>query len=480
MESLLIPMITRGQVIETDLVSFPGRGGRMEFRTPDVRTHLTDMVLTNPMDLRDLYDLTLDDILDYLVELGTRLDPARNGHVATALESALGTTNVSAAMQRRMFHALPNVMRREALEEMVEYNIGRRYLEGWVEEQMIDRTVSVRAFGARAAHVIAGNAPGIAVRTVAMNALSRSDAIVKIPSNDPYFSTALALTMIEMAPDHPVTKHLTVAYWKGGDRDVERRLYDPKNLEKIIAWGGFDSMRSIREYLGPGLDLVALDPKLSASIIGRAALASDATLAEAAERTALDIGIMNQSGCLNARVVYFECGTDAVGVETAKKFGQLVFDAMQALPHDLSSPHPSFDPDLKAELDGIRYSDDFRVIGGKTNEGAVVVSRSAEAVDFADRLDCRVANIVPVDTIADALRRMTIHTQTIGIYPDELKVQVRDECALRGGQRIVSLGFATSGNWAGPHDAIEPMRRMVRWIRDDYQEKLSGSIHVSD
>jgi hypothetical protein len=82
--------------------------------------------------------------------------------------------------------------------------------------------------------------------------------------------------------------------------------------------------------------------------------------------------------------------------------------------------------------------------------------------------------------LPDALRRLTIHTQTIGIYPDELKAMIRDQCALRGGQRIVSLGFATSGNWPGPHDAIEPMRRMLRWIRDDHQETLTGSIHVSE
>jgi hypothetical protein len=477
MAPLVIPMIIRGRVITDDLVTYPGRGGRMDFQAPDAGKYLGDLILRNPADLQDLYELTLDDILDYLVELGTRLDPATNEHVALALDAALDTTNLSRPMQRRIFRALPTVMRREWLEEMVEYGVGRRYLEGWVEEKMLDRTVSVRAFGARAVHVIAGNAPTIAVRTVAMNALSRSDAIIKIPSNDPYFSTALALTMIEMAPDHPVTRHLSVAYWKGGDAEFESRLYDPANLEKIVAWGGFDSMRSIRAYLAPGLDLIALDPKLSASIVGREALASDETMADASRRAAADIGFMNQTGCLNARVLYLECGTDQAGIEAANRFGQLVFDAVQDLPEDLSSRHPAFDATLKQEIDGIRYSDDFRIFGGKSDEGAVIVSQDNETVDFADRLDCRVANIVPVDNVADALRRLTIQTQTVGIYPDSLKASVRDECSLRGAQRIVSLGFATAGNWAGPHDAIEPMRRMVRWIRDDRLAKLSGSIH---
>ena len=97
----------------------------------------------------------------------------------------------------------------------------------------------------------------------------------------------------------------------------------------------------------------------------------------------------------------------------------------------------------------------------------MIVSQSEEPVDFADRLDCRVANLVPVDAAEDALRYLTIHTQTIGIYPDELKVRLRDECAVRGGQRLVSLGSATAADMIGPWDAIQLLSRMVRWLRDD-------------
>ena len=316
-----------------------------------------------------------------------------------------------------------------------------------VPENMIGRSVAIRAMGARAVHVIAGNGAAIAARTVAMNALTRSDAIIKLPANDPYFATALALTMIDMAPDHPLTRHLTVAYWKGGDEEFERELYDPKNIEKVVAWGGFNSMRSIRSYLGPGLDLVALDPKLSASIIGHEAFESDGRLTEAVERAAADVAYYNQGGCLNARVIYVETGTDSSGIELANQFGQRVFDAIQSFGEELSTPHPDFDPILKEEIDGIRYSDGFRVIGGRRDEGAVIVSQDDEVVDFSERLNCRVANIVPVAAVADAVRRLSIHTQTVGIYPDWLKADLRELCALHGGQRIVSLGFATAGNW---------------------------------
>ena len=346
-----------------------------------------------------------------------------------------------------------------------------------MKHTLLDRTIDVRAFGARSVHVIAGNGSVIALLTFMMNGVSRSDAIIKVPSNDPCFAPAVARTMIEMAPDHPLTRHVSVAYWKGGNPEVEKPLYQARNLEKIIAWGGFASMGSIREYLAPGLDLVALDPKLSASIIGREAFATEESLIEAAAFAAADVGYFNQGGCVSARTLYVETGMDNAGIAQANRFGELLFDAIQALPINLSSHHPAFDPVLRDEIDGLRYSEGFRIFGGRASEGAVIVSQEEEPVDFADRLNCRVANVVPVPTIAAALRHLTTHTQTIGVYPSSLKAQIRDECSLRGGQRITRLGYATAGNFTGPHDAIEPLRRMVRWIKDESPDGTVGVLH---
>ena len=74
--------------------------------------------------------------------------------------------------------------------------------------------------------------------------------------------------MIDMAPDHPITRHVSVAYWKGGDQRIEAHLYDPRRIEKIVAWGGFAGIKHVTQYLQPGLDLITLDPKHSGTIIG--------------------------------------------------------------------------------------------------------------------------------------------------------------------------------------------------------------------
>jgi hypothetical protein len=473
----LIPLIIRGRIITDNPIPFGTRRGEAAFVSPDVTQHLHSMVLEDPSAMGDLYALSLAEILDYLVQLGHHLHLGDNPYLRKALEMQLIASAKSASeeMTTGLFKALPRLLERERIEEHIHHNIGAKYLEGWVEEKMLDnRTCHIRAFGARTVHVIAGNASVIALQTIMDNAITRGDAIIKLPSNDPYFASAVAQTMIDMAPDHPLTRHLTVAYWKGGNEAVESVLYDASRIEKIVAWGGFDSMRSIRNYLAPGIDLVALDPKLSGSIIGPEAFESDERMEEAAGLAATDIGIFNQGGCVSARTLYVVTGTDKAGIEKANAFGRRVYERIQALPPHLSSESPAFDPNLREEIEGIRYSPAFKVIGGKRAEGAVIVSQDDELVDFSERLDCRTANIVPVDDVDAALRHITIHTQTIGIYPDSLKTRLRDQCALRGGQRIVSLGYAAAGNIAGPHDAIEPLRRMVRWIRDDTLADMRG------
>ena len=156
---------------------------------------------------------------------------------------------------------LPQAFGRSGLREIAEERIGVEYLEGWVARRLHDgRELRIRAFGSRALHIPAGNGGLISAITIIRSALTRSDAIVKAPSNDPLTAVAIARTLADVAPNHPLTKHLAVAYWKGGDLQVEEALCRPEKIEKIVAWGGFASVKHIARYIQPGLELIALDP----------------------------------------------------------------------------------------------------------------------------------------------------------------------------------------------------------------------------
>jgi hypothetical protein len=246
-------------------------------------------------------------------------------------------------------------------------------------------------------------------------------------------------------------------------------VYDPRRIEKIIAWGGFNSIKHITQYMQPGIDLITLDPKLSSTIIGKEAFEDEATLASVARRLSLDIGTFNQEACTNARVIYVESGTDDEGLARCARLGELTFAALQNLPEKVSSPHKDFDRGLKEEIDAVRMlDDDYTVIGGRGSEGAMIVSHDGEPVDFARSLACRVGNLVPIDSLDTAILSVTNYTQTIGIYPESLKEALRDRLAFQGAQRLVSLGGASLVNGGTQRqDGIETIRRMCKWIVDE-------------
>lgn len=469
MTKVVAPAIIRGEIITDNLVSFGGRGGDMEFLSPDPAAIVDRLPLRNPAEMRKLYTLTIDEIIDFLVELGSALDLSRNAHMQEALEHSYAATDLTPSILRWQYSLIQQYFSREMVRGFIDVPIGIPFVEGWQKVRLADgRTASIRAMGARCLHITAGNSPMTALISLARNALTRSDAIIKSPSNDPFTALAVARTMIDMAPDHPVTKHFSVAYWKGGSVDFEERLYQPKNIEKIIAWGGFASVKHVTRYIQPGLELISLDPKRSATIIGRETFADEATMRDAAVRAATDIGASNQTGCSSARVVLVETGTDSEGIARLQQFGKLIYDAMLQLPDNVSNKPKNVDNELRANIDGLRVTPDFYdVIGGKSGEGAIIVSKLDDVVDFYPSLSGRVANLVPLDDISDAFRFVNSYTQTVGIYPESLKLRLRDELPLFGAQRIVTLGYAMTANPALPQDAIEPVRRMVKWIVDE-------------
>jgi len=467
-----VPLIIRGEIIDDAEVEHGGRRGGVSFRAPDLSKHLAKLPLRTPSKMADLYALSFDEILDFLVELGTRLDFGQNRHVQEAFRLSCLTSGLSESILNSHYAHLGAMFDREEMRRMMERGCGIDYLEGWVDQgpsMFPGLRARTRAFGARCVHVIAGNAPIVSILTVIRNALTRSDAIIKLPSNDPLTAVALVRTMVEMAPDHPLSKHVSVAYWKGGDEAVEEAIYDPRGVEKIIAWGGFDSVKHVTRYLQPGIDLITQDPKLSGTIIGKEAFADEATLRSVAKRLALDVGAQNQEGCVSARVIYVESGTDEDGLARANRLGELAFAALQALPPHLSTPHKAFDSGLKEEIDAIRLQDDeYRVFGGRNNEGALIVSQEEYPVDFSRQLACRVGNIVPIDDVETAVRSVNAYTQTVGIFPETLKERLRDRLAFQGAQRIVSLGgAATMQHNMEKQDAIEPVRRMCKWVTEE-------------
>jgi Acyl-CoA reductase (LuxC) len=468
MKTYKVPLVIRGEVIEDYTREYAGRQGGINFQTPDVNKYMKQLV-TGPAALSDLYQITMDEIVDFIVEVGKRIDLATNTHLQEAYEISTLTSGMTPSVLKAVYSGFDGVFTHANINEYIDVQLGRDSLEGWVERELQDgRKYSVRAFGARMVHVMAGNSPMVAFLTILRTAVTRSDSIMKLPSNDPLSGIAFLRTMIDIDRHHPVTRHLSAAYWKGGDETTEARVYTPRNVEKIVAWGGFDSVKHITRYLQPGIDLITLDPKHSASIIGADALADEATVKEVARRAASDVGSFNQELCANARVIYAHCDPDnPQQMDQLNLLGSELYQALQTLPRSLSTESKYVVPQLQDEIDGLEYQDQwYRVFRGDERSGAVIVSQIDEPVEFTALLACRTANIVPVKDLEDILKRITADTQTVGVYPNSFKDEIKDRLGFQGAQHIISLGYVPRLNFIGPQDAIETERRMVKWVKD--------------
>lgn len=477
-----VPFLIRGKVLEPGehSVEFGGRyGGRI--RTPDPARYAAQLTLADAGQLQDLHDTPTDEIIDFLAEAGKRLVLDENPMLQTAYDLAFQAGELTEPLLRQLYDDFPRWFRPERTRGMVE-SLGQGYLDGWVERGAPGQsTVRLRAIGVRALHIIAGNVPVTAAITVIRSAVTKGDCLIKMPSNDPFTAAAVVRALIDIDASHPVTRHCSVAYWKGGDEAVERQIIRPARIERLTAWGGMASMVHIQKYLVPGIEFIGFNPKWSISIVGHEALESEAAMAEAAYGIAVRAGEHNQTGCSDTRVVYVECSTESDDLDRLEKFGHAIHQAFGELPSWFSTVPKRPNPDLDAELRAVAMEDEFYRVIGDSSFGGAVVSRTEEPVEFADQLNNRIVNLVPVPDIARVPQWANEATQTVGVYPERLREQLRDRLALYGVQRIVPLRREDAANPTGAgvsprstlgvQDGGEPLRRMVRWVIDESMDR---------
>ncbi len=227
----------------------------------------------------------------------------------------------------------------------------------------------------------------------------------------------------------------------------------------MVAWGGGDAIDNVMKYIGPGLHLVSFDPKTSISMVGKEAFADAETMARVAALNASDVDMLGQEACVSSRFTFIEADAD-----DADRYCKLHAEALRApKPTDLDEPRP-LDMELKEQIDTLRMMDDDYAVFGKS-DGRGVAIRSDEPVDFHPLR--KTSNVVCVKSLDEAMKWVTVATQTVGVYPFERMAELRDKLASCGVQRVVRLGEAGPSAIGNPHDAMYPLHRFVHWMANE-------------
>jgi len=463
---LRVQHFVQGVLVDGDDVRHRSRDLGVDFTTPAIDL---DALITPRSEAGPLFDVKLSEIVDFLAAVGERLVLDKNSYLQECAERVAATNPLSRHVIDNMYRRMGKPLSKGALLQTVQQSFGNpAYLDGWLPHIDFEgRRSSIRAFPPRLIHVMAGNAPTMAVTCIAQGALVKAINLLKMPSSDPFTTIAVLRTMADVDPNHPVVRSMSAIYWRGGDHAIEPILYRPQYFDKIVAWGGGDAIKNVIKYLGPGFQLISFDPKTSISMIGAEVYSTEATMDEAAERAAVDVSILNQEACVSSRYIFMEGSLSQIDRFCEKLIPRLGVDRESA-----SAVAAPLAGEAREEIEILRAMGDmFRVWG--IFDGRGIVIRSEEPVSFHPT--GKTVNVVQVASLDQALKHVNVATQTVGVYPFSRKIGLRNRLATAGVQRVTRLGEAGAPPNGNPHDAMYPLQRFVHWMSDEESGTFSAN-----
>ena len=386
------PFFVRGELMESNDVIQRSRDLGVSFATPSIPF---DRLVAPRTEVPPLLNVPLSEIIDFLVLTGEKIRDPKNEFMAECIDRMCSTHVLPReVVGAQAMHAAAYLDRRRLMAEVEQNFPDPRVLDAWVPKaDFTGRKSFVRAFAPRLIHVLPGNSPGVAVKSIAQGAMVKAINLFKMSSSDPFTMVAILRIMAEIDPDHPIVRSMSAAYWRGGDDAVERVLYRPQFFDKIVAWGGGDAINNVAKYIGPGFQLVSFDPKTSISMVGREALADDAILDLVADLTSMDVMTLNQEACVASRYQFVE-GTQA----EVDRFCAALHKHIARRASESGDVRPMA-MDMKEEIESLMMMDDEYGVWGKT-DGKGVVIRSEEPVDFHPIN--KTANVVREDSMDNA------------------------------------------------------------------------------
>lgn len=431
---------------------------------------------------RELYELPVDEVLAYVAELRETL-----GGTLELLRQAARLTSAGAAVDDRLvgllFALLPSLLDPELVGEEIDRELGmdgipgRLLLDGWVPAgararrgataRMAARIFAqpttdeagfspcLRALPTRQLHITAGNSPLVPFLSFLRALATKGAAVIKSPAEATATAAVLGLAMRAAAPDHPITRHTSLVYWQGGDPAVEDVFFAADAFDRLVVWGSSATVESVaRRARCP--KLIVLRPRHGASLIGREAF--PAGLEEAARRAATDSLIANQRACSSSLVHYVE-GSEAEALAYCEALRAVLRRWDEEMPQRLS-------PAAGGRLRRLRRGE---LIEGTWLENRAAGSLTSAVVympgplDLAQHPMSRLVVVRRVDDLRQALAFFDSSVSTVGVYPEERRLELRSVLAAAGISNVTPLGDAEAAFAGMPHDGMRVLSELVSW-----------------
>jgi Acyl-CoA reductase (LuxC) len=436
-----------------------------------------DLVEPDTTKLADeLYGLSVEAILDYLNTVSRKL-MENAGLAKSVLETSRLATELPGSFFDGWATSMATALDRGQAKQMIDAELslwgkpGSEFLDGWVEvlSKIVPPTTYgvtypadhpsqskslIRAMPTRQLHITAGNEPEVPAVSLLRAILTKSAAVIKLPSGATLAGSMLGIAMATL-PDHPITQNISLVYWCGGDDSIENPLFEFGAFDRIVLWGGHDAVADVRAR-APYTSIVSFNPRYGVSLIGREAFHEG--LEETARRAAADSMIYNQKSCTASLVHYIEASE-----EQTELYSEALRKVLEEWDHRIPqflSPHTRGQIKMMKRGKYANASWHVNEREGEFTSGVVVMEGG---FDILDHPMCRLVTVRRVDNLGDTLRYLHQGVSTVGVYPESRRLALRDAILARGVSNVFPLGQCERKFAGMPHDGIPVLSHLVDW-----------------
>jgi long-chain-fatty-acyl-CoA reductase len=338
--------------------------------------------------------------------------------------------------------------------DVIESELGSRFI---VDEWIRREDSWIRAFPrGLVAHVLPGNVPIANIVSIVRALITKNVSVAKLPSIDLFTTTAFALSLLDVDPEHPVARSMSVVYWDHDNKHGETVVGD---ADAVVAWGGRDAVGWAHRAASASASFTGFGPKRSVALI-----APDADLAAAARGIAHDASVYDQHACFSTQQVFVAGDQDEFCAQL-----ELELDLhIDLLP-------PSYLSEDEAALINIVRSEEGvlgRRIAGRSDLGWTIIQSSPD--DVWEHPLCRTLFVHKVDSLSEAYQYVDSDVQTVTGAPWSMLAEYRDALALRGVSRFAEVGLGNIFRVGGTHDAMNPLQALVRIVSMDAEAAVHG------
>jgi hypothetical protein len=191
------PFFVRGELLESNDVIQRSRDLGVSFATPSIPF---DRLVAPRTEVPPLLNVPLSEIIDFLVLTGEKIRDPKNEFMAECIDRMCSTHVLPReVVGAQAMHAAAYLDRRRLMAEVEQNFSDPRVLDEWVPKaDFTGRKSFVRAFAPRLIHVLPGNSPGVAVKSIAQGAMVKAINLFKMSSSDPFTMVAILRIMAEI------------------------------------------------------------------------------------------------------------------------------------------------------------------------------------------------------------------------------------------------------------------------------------------